>query len=296
MSNVRLYAIDGGLALESPFNADVVAGIKNLPYSDRKWDKANRRWIVAAQHGPTVAQLVMDTLGIALDVPSSTPAAAAAPSMRIVRLEYLGRCKQRGDETMASGFADGDWSLLFPEPILRSWFMDEARNPEEPRQPAKPQTLYQVLALKQDATPEDVKRMYRQFARQWHPDVCKEPDASERFQRIQRAYEVLRDDKLRRRYDAGLKLEASQQDERDPLAFVRPFGQPKNMMVNRHDDDVYGYRAPLRCGQLMVEGVTSVGQFVVQKIHMWSDIVDNGGKTMVASWPAGAKTFTIAWV
>jgi curved DNA-binding protein len=60
---------------------------------------------------------------------------------------------------------------------------------------------YEVLGVPRDASEEDIRRAYRKLARQYHPDVSKEPDAEDRFKEISEAYEVLRDQEKRARYD-----------------------------------------------------------------------------------------------
>src|SRR4051794_35675749 len=52
---------------------------------------------------------------------------------------------------------------------------------------------YEVLAIERGASADEVKRAYRRLARQYHPDVNKEPGAEERFKEINEAYEVLSD-------------------------------------------------------------------------------------------------------
>lgn len=61
--------------------------------------------------------------------------------------------------------------------------------------------FYETLNVQRDASKEDIKRAYRKLARQYHPDVNKEPGAEETFKEISRAYEVLSDDDLRARFD-----------------------------------------------------------------------------------------------
>ena len=60
---------------------------------------------------------------------------------------------------------------------------------------------YEVLGISRTATPEDVKKAFRQKARQYHPDVNKEPGAEAQFKEISEAYEVLIDDDKRAAYD-----------------------------------------------------------------------------------------------
>jgi curved DNA-binding protein len=60
---------------------------------------------------------------------------------------------------------------------------------------------YEALGVPRDADEDDIRRAYRKLARQYHPDVNKEPDAEERFKEISEAYEVLRDAEKRERYD-----------------------------------------------------------------------------------------------
>jgi curved DNA-binding protein len=60
---------------------------------------------------------------------------------------------------------------------------------------------YELLGVDRNATAEEIRRSYRQLARQYHPDVNKDPDAEDRFKEISEAYEVLRDPEKRERYD-----------------------------------------------------------------------------------------------
>ena len=60
---------------------------------------------------------------------------------------------------------------------------------------------YDVMGVKPDATPEEVKRAYRKLAREYHPDVSDAPDAETRFKALGEAWTVLKDPERRREYD-----------------------------------------------------------------------------------------------
>lgn len=60
---------------------------------------------------------------------------------------------------------------------------------------------YSVLGLPAGASPEAIRLAYRRLARQYHPDVSREPDAEECFKAINEAHEVLGDASRRSTYD-----------------------------------------------------------------------------------------------
>ena len=61
--------------------------------------------------------------------------------------------------------------------------------------------FYSVLGVDRDASEAEIKRAFRQKASEYHPDVSDDPNAEEKFKRIQDAKEVLLDDEKRRMYD-----------------------------------------------------------------------------------------------
>ncbi len=61
---------------------------------------------------------------------------------------------------------------------------------------------YQVLGIKKDAKPEEIKKAYRRMARKFHPDVNPgDKSAEERFKKITEAHDVLSDPKKRAVFD-----------------------------------------------------------------------------------------------
>lgn len=62
--------------------------------------------------------------------------------------------------------------------------------------------LYGILGVPKDASPQDIKKAFRNLARECHPDVAgNDPEKIERFKRIRAAYELLSDPAQRARYD-----------------------------------------------------------------------------------------------
>ena len=62
-------------------------------------------------------------------------------------------------------------------------------------------SLYTTLEVSPNASDAEIKKAYRKLARQYHPDVNKDPKAEEKFKEINAAYEVLSDKEKRAKYD-----------------------------------------------------------------------------------------------
>lgn len=267
----------GNLEFTFSYNAGLITALKlEIPYTDRSWQPDTKAWIVAAKHADKLVELVAQYMCLQITKPILSNQVSKLET-RTIRLEYLGACKDRGNgEVTATGWYDNGWNVIFPLDILKTWF-----DPDSKERPLEATTLYTTLGLSSKATEEEIKKSYRRLAKQWHPDICKEPDATEQFKKLQNAYSILNNEQTRKKYDAGLRLEAS-------------------LTTKRNKNDFFQvaeiYRSPLRCGWILAEGEAVLSRFVVKKILGWEDITNGNGQVMVSSWQAGNDKFTISWV
>ncbi len=83
--------------------------------------------------------------------------------------------------------------------------------PPRTQPPPRRDTLYDLLEVSPNASPEVIKAAYRQLALKYHPD--KQPDArarqqaEERMKQINAAYNILSDPARRAEYDRRLREE-----------------------------------------------------------------------------------------
>jgi curved DNA-binding protein len=59
--------------------------------------------------------------------------------------------------------------------------------------------LYKILGVSPTASQAEIRDAYRQLAKQYHPD--RNPEKGEHFKKISSAYEVLKDEEKRKKYD-----------------------------------------------------------------------------------------------
>ena len=64
---------------------------------------------------------------------------------------------------------------------------------------------YDIIGVSNDATPEEIKKKFRELAKKTHPDKTK-VDSEEEMAELNKAYEVLSDVERREKYDKYLKV------------------------------------------------------------------------------------------
>ena len=266
--NFSVTIENGAYVVKFPYDPAAVAQLKAriLPHQ-RSWDNTRKVWIIARECKAN-AEIVFGT---------TFPDIAGLPPVtetRLLEVHYIGQCKERapGDISSMGLLSTGSWGVVFPEAVLRAWFEDDHNLGGQ-----FAVTLYAILGAKQSDDEQALKSAYRRMVKQWHPDVCREPDAHVRFLKLQEAWAILGDPRKKSRYDAGLALEMSLKKDNS----------------RRVQSDLY--RPPLRCGYIMAEGVESLGRFVVSNIIGWEDVTNKHGKTLVVSWPMGADKPEKVW-
>lgn len=102
---------------------------------------------------------------------------------------------------------------------------------------------YEVLGVAKNASDDEIKKAYRRLAVKHHPDQGGE---EEKFKEVSEAYEVLKDEKKRQRYDqfghAGVGSSAAS-DGGNPFAGFGGFGQGQEMHFDFGDlglGDIFG--------------------------------------------------------
>lgn len=65
-------------------------------------------------------------------------------------------------------------------------------------------TLYDVLGVSKDFSPEELETAYKRMRGAFHPDRNKAPNAEDKFNEIQDAYDILKNPDLRPKYDSWI--------------------------------------------------------------------------------------------
>lgn len=100
---------------------------------------------------------------------------------------------------------------------------------------------YDVLGVSKDASAPDIKKAYYVLAKKFHPDTNKDDaDAEKKFQEVNRAYEVLKDDDKREIYDQlGPEAYERHASGGDPAGQGFPQGNPFGDIFTDIFDNAY---------------------------------------------------------
>ncbi|XP_061497436.1 dnaJ homolog subfamily C member 16 isoform X2 [Anopheles gambiae] len=107
---------------------------------------------------------------------------------------------------------------------------------------------YSILGVHKRASMQDIRRAYKQLAKEWHPDKSKHPEAETRFVEIKQSYELLSDSERRRAFDQyGITNEDAVLDHNRPE--YNNYGRFKDTFehfygahnFNYHDQDISLY-------------------------------------------------------
>ena len=63
------------------------------------------------------------------------------------------------------------------------------------------QDFYKLLGVNKNADNREIRKAFKKLALKYHPDKNSEDDAHEKFLKINRAYEILKDEETRKKYD-----------------------------------------------------------------------------------------------
>ena len=61
--------------------------------------------------------------------------------------------------------------------------------------------FYKLLGVSKNADNREIRKAFKKLALKYHPDKNSEDDAHEKFLKINKAYETLKDEETRKKYD-----------------------------------------------------------------------------------------------
>lgn len=160
---------------------------------------------------------------------------------------------------------------------------------------------YEVLNVKPTASQKEIKKVYRVLAKMYHPDTYKgdKSFAESKMQEINRAYDVLSNEELRKSYDitAGIRVEstvneyrsytAKRSDEANPYKtyndMTRNVKYHRNMTGTYYDKEGYAranytpYSEEEYVYRKKKDKFISMDEFISSKKWVWAVLIIVGG-------------------
>lgn len=270
------------------YNQQFINRIKaNVPSHLRVWDHSHKRWIFH----PTTYRIISNMLenlrqmGFNVIIEQAEFFANASNYVPVIKEEtldihYIGRVYRRNNsEESAYGWYNDGWNVVFINNALQDYFKVSTTSVDATN-------YYNALIVNETATHDQIKRAYRVVVKQWHPDICSEPNAREQFEIIQKAYETLISPDKRARYDLGLKL------ERD-FNLLASKGKINN---TNYDTNEVVFNPMIKCGRFTVRSERIIGRVYVHQILDIDSITNASGQVMTTTWKEGDSVFTTRWV
>lgn len=257
----KFYVGPSEVVMESTYNPVFIDLFKAMVLPDkRRWNNDRRVWVFAPEYLPEVIRLAKSCDYDVSQQGTMAVEGEAQGGRMSVQVNYLGNVRRRRDGSLtASGMSErGEWLYIFPWSVIAGW-LDIGVTPLDVA------NLYDRLSVAPNAEATEIKRAFRSMVRVWHPDVSPHAQATDVFRAIQEAYDVLSDDRQRRKYDVALRLQSQ-------------MSAPVESEVTWVPPDY------LRCGWYDIEADAVMGRYVVTQVYGHDDIINSAGKIMVSQW------------
>lgn len=242
------------VAIRFAYNETVIAWLKtSIPKGQRSWDPDKKQWVLNDDAYVQFTKEFPDLKHISEVVNNDNA------ETQEFYLEYIGRPKYTftNQRVMSYGWKDQKIVLGITIEAFQKWF--------------RVGTLYQQLGIREVIQDQsEIRKAYLRLARQWHPDVCREPNAQEEFLKIKKMYDILSNPQKKKKYDLGLKL----------------FGAAEKSIIQP------GMPIPMRCGILTGKIEMSPHKTLVD-ISSWKDITKDSS-ILVSTWRG--ETYSTEWI
>ena len=138
------------------------------------------------------------------------------------------------------------------------------------------QTLYEVLGVEKTASISDIKSAYRAAVLQLHPDINKDPSASDQFIEVEKAYSILSDQEKRVAYDFKINPNPHLGSVRPPSPRPQsPFGNMQGFSsMRRMRRQPGGFATHARVGWSVAMCPLCAGREVIRSFQDGKFVVD----------------------